>query len=346
MDMSTRNVGAWCPWKKRGHHASMYDVLRRAVAAVDDWPYGDVSEDAPSNAVAVRVTRALTGTLSGRMNKRAVERVWWTGPDALRGLALAMFALDVCSLPNLKIVVEPVPDTYEYASPRGVRYDENESGLARMERVLRAFVATLPSGEFRVDWGVPSSRKRKRSAAPERRSLAVVVPEWTGSLALRPGVCMHLGGEHIRDRLVELIDAETSCVTGIMAWMSDDAVIDALAGARARGVSVHVVVQREADRAYFAKYHRVEPNKVHVEGVGTLDAPAIRVAGLRGSSSGRPNVHAKLMCFVSQTLVWHGSFNATKNGLESLDQACVIETPDLAPLLGKISRVLSVSDVC
>ena len=68
--------------------------------------------------------------------------------------------------------------------------------------------------------------------------------------------------------------------------------------------------------------------------------------GYAGGGSGRPNVHAKILVFEAQGVVWSGSYNATANGARSVDQVTevVVGADALSAVRGIMAHVHDRSD--
>lgn len=367
--MSEKNIMDWCPVPV-AKQAQFLKICRRHPlnSGICGWE----KEPHQYKLNAVKITRLLTGIKGTRFNKRAVDWIWWSGPPWIRGLALILWSncipvVDELSWiwgwmqnPHKHIDVSPIPSNYTHQT-HAKRYDEyDELQTKKLVGLVMAAVETqCPDGPGVVRWTHVDAnvQQREKRTLPQtqkkhkKQKTAIVepdlVPGWCGRWNLSASsVMMLMGGQKILDDLCDRINRETQRITGVMAWMSHDDVLDAIKGAVMRGVRVDIVVQDEPF-TYFKKYTQIPRQLRQIDGIGAVAIPVVRCAGIQGPGKQRPNIHAKIIVFESLCCVWQGSFNATANGVRSLDQVLVFKTTetDLARMASLLECVHSVSRV-
>lgn len=145
-----------------------------------------------------------------------------------------------------------------------------------------------------------------------------------GGMQVNPYTWRFADSDGILRALLALVRQEETLIIGHVAWLSLDTVIDALADARDRGVSVKLTVnyERRGSHRHRRKYERIKPNVLYN---GTVEQAAVRQIRVDGGRA-----HTKAVYFASQQLEWLGSFNATESGMRSMDAVVVTRYEDAA----------------
>ena len=160
---------------------------------------------------------------------------------------------------------------------------------------------------------------------------------------------------NIEDTLVSCIK-EADVVLGCMAWLTSEPILKALAE---KTCGVQIVVQQEdwlrPDSSEWSKqkqwklYQRLNGISNWYAGLNVASDSEIQPVRLSGapknSNRNNPRMHHKFLIFGDvykedewQTFefkcksVWTGSFNATKNGTNSLENGLLIDSPEIAKI--------------